>query len=108
VLGADTPIWELTAPAPHNDIMYRAEDLAGFRQNLRRVFDAVKAAHGEDATVHVFPALPVSAAIEVGRVWMPKADLPLLIYDQRRGAGFVPTITIEPPVVAALKEVVHA
>ena len=31
--------------------------------------------------------MPVAAAIEFGRVWMPKADLPLLIYDQNSAVG---------------------
>src|SRR4051812_32631435 len=43
----------------------------------------------------LFPALPNSASIEVGRVWMPKADLPLVIYDQnRRMGGFIQTLRI--------------
>jgi len=29
----------------------------------------------------------VSTAVEVGRIWMPKADLPLVIYDQNRALG---------------------
>jgi allophanate hydrolase subunit 2 len=37
--------------------------------------------------VHLFPALPVSAAVEVGRVWMPKAHLPMIVYDQNRKLG---------------------
>jgi hypothetical protein len=40
--------------------------------------------HGEHAVIHVFPALPVPAAVEVGRAWMPKADLPMIIYDRNR------------------------
>jgi hypothetical protein len=36
----------------------------------------------EGATIKVFPAPPVSAAVEVGRVWMPKADLPMTVFDQ--------------------------
>ncbi|WP_367171484.1 hypothetical protein [uncultured Aureimonas sp.] len=40
--------------------------------------------------------MPVSAAVDVGRVWMPKADLPMRIYDQNKGlGGFIPTILIE-------------
>jgi allophanate hydrolase subunit 2 len=31
--------------------------------------------------------MPVSAAVETGRVWMPKADLPLLISNQNRKLG---------------------
>ena len=33
-------------------------------------------------------------AVETGRVWMPKADLEMLVYDQNREHGFVPTIRI--------------
>ena len=73
---------------------------------LRHAFDQIKARHGEDAIIHVFPAMPVSAAIEVGRVWMPKADLPLVIYDQNRAAGgFVARLNIpQIPAQAPLKQ----
>ncbi|WP_102959715.1 SAVED domain-containing protein [Mangrovicella endophytica] len=95
VLGDDVAIWSLTAENPHNDIMRRPEDLVEFKRHLRRLFDRIKAVHGEQATINVFPALPTSAAVEVGRVLMPKADLPLHIYDQNRSVGgFIPTLKI--------------
>ena len=95
VLGEDVAIWSLTAENPHNDIMRRPEDLVEFKRNLRRLLDRIKAMHGEGAMINVFPALPNSAAVEVGRVWMPKADLPLNIYDQNRAAGgFILTLAI--------------
>lgn len=95
VLGGDTAIWSLTAENPHNDIMRRPDDLAEFKRQLRRLFDLIKAVHGEQATINVFPALPNSAAVEVGRVLMPKADLPLYVYDQNRSVGgFIPTLRI--------------
>ncbi|WP_210528507.1 SAVED domain-containing protein [Rubellimicrobium arenae] len=95
VLGDDVSIWSLTADNPHNDIMRRPEDLAEFKRRVRYLFDRIKAAHGEDAVINVFSALPNSTAVEVGRVWMPKADLPLLIWDQNRTVGgFVSTLTI--------------
>lgn len=90
VLGQDAAIWSITADNPHNDIMKHPADLAEFRRLLRMILNEIKARHGEEAMIQVFPALPVSAAIEVGRVWMPKADLPLAIYDQNRTLkGFV-------------------
>ena len=88
VLGTDAAIWRIEVVDPHNDIMRRRQDLAEFRRLLRALFNEIKAAHGESALIHLFPALPVSAAVEVGRVWMPKADLPLVIYDQNRACGF--------------------
>jgi hypothetical protein len=46
--------------------------------------------------LNIFPAIPVSVAVEMGRVWMPKADLPLIIFDRNRvnNLSFVKTISI--------------
>ncbi|NTF59631.1 HNH endonuclease [Agrobacterium rhizogenes] len=96
VLGDEVSVWSITAESPHNDIMRNVGDLSRFRQELRRLFDRIKSVHGEGATINVFPALPVSAAVEVGRVWMPKADLPLNVFDQnRRIGGFASALTIQ-------------
>lgn len=46
--------------------------------------DKIKMAHGHDNVLHVFPSVPVAIAVEIGRVWMPKADLPLYVYDENR------------------------
>lgn len=95
VLGPDVPIWSITADEPHNDIMRRADDLRTYRRLLRSTFDRIKALNGSHAVIHVFPALPVSAAIETGRVWMPKADLPLVLYDENRHfGGFLKTLDL--------------
>lgn len=96
-LGPDVAIWSLTAENPHNDILRRPEDQSVFKVQLRKLLDRIKAFHGDDAIINIFPALPNSAAVEVGRVWMPKADLPMVIYDQNRSAGgFIKTIQICP------------
>jgi hypothetical protein len=94
VLGSDVAIWSIEAANPHNDIMRRRGDLAEFRRLLRSLLNEIKASHGESTHIHLFPALPVSAAVEVGRVWMPKADLPLMVYDQNRRLGFMQTLSI--------------
>lgn len=95
VLGDDVAIWSLTAEEPHNDIMRRPQDLSEFKQRVRTLLDRIKAVHGEGAEVNVFPALPNSAAVEVGRVRMPKADLPMRIWDQNRSrGGFIPTLRL--------------
>lgn len=94
VLGTDVAIWSLCADQPYNDILRRADDQAAFRQELRRLYDRIKARHGEGTLLHVFPALPASLAVEVGRVWMPKSDLPLRVYDNNRSRGFIPTFDI--------------
>ena len=95
VLGTDTAIWAINAKNPGNDVMRHEDDLVYFRRLLRTLNNDIKALHGEGHTVHIFPAVPVSVAVEIGRVRMPKADLPLLIYDQTKaGTPFAPRLTI--------------
>jgi SMODS-associated and fused to various effectors sensor domain len=95
VLGENCGIWSITAENPHNDIMRRQDDLSVYKRHLRSMFDRIKAHHGENAVINVFPAVPVSIAVETGRAWMPKADLPMQIFDQSREAhSFVPAILV--------------
>lgn len=87
VLGNDTAIWRVSVPTPNNDFLKSRQQLRQFRELCRRLFDQIKKRHGEAATIHLFPAVPVSIAVEIGRVWMPKADLPIRVYDQNRKLG---------------------
>jgi hypothetical protein len=95
ILGPDASIWTVTVPNTHNDIMKSRKQLSQFRSLLRLVFDQIKTAHGQMTPLHIFPVASVSAAIEFGRVRMPKADMPWRIYDQvnARG-GFVFALSI--------------
>jgi hypothetical protein len=88
-------IWTITHDKPNNDFLKSKIILSKFRKICRRFFDIAKAKHGQDNKLHVFPAMPVSAAIEFGRIWMPKADMDLIIYDQNKDRnGFYKTIEI--------------
>lgn len=95
VLGEKVSVWSIGVPAPHNDVMKSRRQQAEFRAFVRTALDQIKSVHGQTATLHVFPAMPVSVAVELGRVRMPKADMPWLVYDQvnARG-GFVRALTI--------------
>lgn len=94
VLGSDAAIWSLTIAEPGNDVVRRPEDLAAFRTAMRKTYRDIKDRHGEGKTINLFPVLPVSLAVEAGRVWMPKADLALRLYDHVRDRGFVETFSI--------------
>jgi hypothetical protein len=83
----DAAIWRITVPDPNNDFLKGRGQARRFRETVRRVLDRLKAVHGETAIIHVFPAMPVALAIDLGRIIMPKADLPLRIYDQNQKLG---------------------
>lgn len=87
--------WTITIPDPNTDYLRSRAQLRMFREGFRRLLDRIKSKHGEGATMHVFPAVPVSVAIEIGRTWQPKADLPMIVYDQNREiGGFSKALTI--------------
>lgn len=97
ILGDSAAIWRVTIPSPHNDFVRSRGQVAEFRRTMRPLLDRIKARHGDSAVLHVFPAMPVSLAVEFGRVVNLKADLPMLIYDEQKDrGGFVPTLKIGP------------
>lgn len=83
-IGEDTAVWNLTIPNVGNDFMKSRDQLSLFRKTFRKLLDDIKLAHGRGTIINLFPAIPISVAIEVGRVWMPKADLPIMVYDRNR------------------------
>jgi hypothetical protein len=95
VLGSDAAIWTVTTPIPHNDLIKSREHLAQLRSLFRVLFDQIKAIYGAGLPLHIFPACAVSTAIELGRVRMPKADMPWEVYDENTSrGGFAPALTI--------------
>lgn len=95
ILGNDCSIYTITHKYPRLDSLRSKGHLAEFRDATRRAFAEIKGRHGEAAEIHVFPAMSPAPAVEFGRTWMPKADLPLIIYDQNsRKGGFHKTIMI--------------
>lgn len=81
VLGNDASIWEITIDNPHNDFMKGKQQLSMFRKYIRSLMVDIKREHGSATPLHIFPAMPVSCAIELGRARMPKADMPWRIFD---------------------------
>ncbi len=87
--------WKITIENPNNDFLKSRAQLRMFRMEFRTLLNRIKAKHGENTILHIFPAVPVSVAVEIGRVWQPKADLPMIIYDQNhKSTGFAKTLTI--------------
>lgn len=84
VLGDKASIWRVTIDNPHNDCLKVRQQLTEFRELLRPLMDRIKAVHGHGQVLHVFPAAPVACCVEFGRILMPKADLPVRIYDENR------------------------
>lgn len=97
IIGEKVSIWELTVGKEylHNDFMRSKTQLSQFRKIFRKLMVLIKEKHGQSTPLQIFPAMPVSCAIEMGRVRMPKADMPWVMYDQNNKLGkFIKTIEI--------------
>jgi hypothetical protein len=98
VLGSEISIWEFTVRARrdrHNDCLRSREQLSMFRRRMRKLVARIAERHGRGVPLSIFPCMPVSCAVELGRIRMPKADMPWTIYDQSDKAGrFVKAIHI--------------
>jgi 5-methylcytosine-specific restriction endonuclease McrA len=79
----DISIWTLTHDDPNVNFLQTEEILTKWRIIAREVFSRIKDVHGHNSELHIFPAMPLSASVEFGRVWNPKVDLPIVIYDGR-------------------------
>lgn len=84
VIGEDTAIGNFTIPNVGKDFMKSKDQLSQFRRPFRKLLDDIKLTHGRGAVINLFPAIPVSVAIEIGRILMPKAGLSIMIYDRNR------------------------
>jgi hypothetical protein len=88
----EAAIWEVSVKRPHQDCIQDRTQLATFRDLVRSLLDRIKNRHPRAKEIHVFPVMPVSVAVEVGRVIQAKAHLPMLIYDENR--GFSPALRL--------------
>lgn len=87
VLDSRVPIWTIIASDPSVHFLRNKTQLDEFSRLYRRTMAEIKSVHGQDSRVHVFPAVPHTMAIEMGRSRNPKADLPLVIYDHNNKTG---------------------
>lgn len=91
----EVSIWTVRIANPRRDFLKSRFHLQKLKQMFRSALDQLNVAHPNHRQVHVFPVAPNSAAIEFGRVRMPKADKELVLYDQNnKKDSFIKTLTI--------------
>jgi hypothetical protein len=94
-VGEELPTYTVTVAQPRADFLKAKEQLELFRNEWRQLLGTIRDRHGESCEVHLFPAIPNSIAVEIGRSLLPKIDPRLVIYDPGKARnGFVPTLTL--------------
>lgn len=78
--GAGASVWEFRIDFPDNDFLRAKSQLEEFSKKVYEVLADIKL-KAQKERVKVFMSMPVACAIELGRVWMKKADVALDLYD---------------------------
>lgn len=95
ILHPDSPIFKITINEPNRYFVTNENISNDFVKCFRTAMEQIKNQYPKCKTIHLFPAMPVSLAVQLGMDYMPKADLPIVIYDEvKELGGFIETITI--------------
>lgn len=94
-LGFLPPLYTIAIDDPRRDFLRVEEELERFRKAWMPLMAEIRGAHGADAKIHLFPAVPNSVAIEIGRTQLPKSDPPISVYDHdKEQGGFTHALTL--------------
>ena len=85
-------VYEIRASIPSVDCISSKDDLSSFWHVYQSTMDTIRTEHPEALEVAVLPVVPVSAAFEMGRRFMPGVYPKLTIYDFAE--GFIKTLAI--------------
>ena len=80
------PSYEIAAKEPSVYFMRSHSQLHEFKTLYRETLTRVRKQFGENVEVHILPAIPVSVAIECGRVILPAVDPKIHLYDKINGS----------------------
>lgn len=82
----DSNILEIcTTSSPHDDFLRSKKQLDKFVLCYRKLKEQLLSMSDSRLTVHLFAAIPVSVALEIGRHWNSTIDLPMVIYNLTNG-----------------------
>jgi hypothetical protein len=83
------PVFQLSvAGAAHEDVIANRESLARFEQVVRQFFSGLEVTHRQVRRLHVFGALPVSAAVTLGRSLKARDLRPAVVLYDLTDAGY--------------------
>ncbi len=94
-IGGDVTIYHISIPDPNRSFVKTEGVQNLFVPVFRCAMEVIKNENPACTHINVFMAMPQSLAIRAGMDYMPKADLPLILYEQNNANdGFFETITI--------------
>lgn len=77
--------YRVTIPCPGPDFLKSREQLDLFAGEMRALLTDIRTVHKAECAIHLFPAVPLSIAVKLGQILLPKADPPMNVYELQNG-----------------------
>lgn len=91
-------MYEIAVEGPRTDVIRAEHQLREFARHYRELLARIRATHGPQCQIHLFPAVPVAIAVQCGLSLLPKSDPAIRVYDhQREAGGFVAALDLLAP-----------
>lgn len=84
-VGEYDATYKIKARTAGVDCIQSKQDLSEFWHTYQSTLDEILNTYGSNCQIHLFPAMPVSAAFEVGRRYMKKTYPCITIFDENNG-----------------------
>lgn len=76
------PQYTIAAENPGFEFLQAWEQVLDFRKKYREVLDKIRMDHGENVTIHLYPATPNPINFELGKGIMKNLDPTIILYDK--------------------------
>lgn len=97
-INSDYTVYTITPNVPSNpgpSLIDSQRALASFERTVRELFALVEREHGKIPHISLFPAVPLSGAITLGRVLMPDVSPALHVYDRDENNHFFMALEVK-------------
>ncbi|MEL6912042.1 MAG: SAVED domain-containing protein [Cyanobacteria bacterium J06598_4] len=84
--------YKLTIANPNPNFLKSEEQLDLFKAEIRSLLRRIRETHGHDCEIHLFPAIPLSVAVSIGCILLPKIDPKIHVYENNDGFSYALTI----------------
>jgi SMODS-associated and fused to various effectors sensor domain len=92
--GLPTYVIEPKLVTPHPDVISNRQSLIEFVSVVRGLLSQIEATSKSTKHLHVLAALPISAAVALGRARDPHVHPTLVVYDRRPTGDYLPAVEI--------------
>ena len=74
LVSSDCNIYQITVPEPSPHFLKSKRQLEIFSYEYRKLLNKIQSKHGRNCRIYILPAVPISIAVECGRVILPTKD----------------------------------